>query len=158
MTISIRKVAPVTVRAAAAADAAEVAGCLAELGYGTPAEVVREKLVAVAASDADAVFVATDPASGTVLGVASVHVLPLFHAPGSLGRLTALAVRRSAQRRGVGRALVAAAEGFAWAAGCARMEVTSGDHRPAAHAFYKALGYAEDERRFIKYSNHPAAV
>ena len=86
---------------------------------------MTEKLVAVAASDADAVFVAIDPASAAVLGVASVHVLPLFHAPGSLGRLTALAVRRSAQRRGVGRALVAAVEAFAWAAGCARMEVTS---------------------------------
>ena len=158
MTISTRRIAPVTVRRAALGDAADVAGCLAELGYGTRAEVVTEKLVAVAASDVDAVFVATDPESGTVLGVASVHVLPLFHAPGSLGRLTALAVRRSAQRRGVGRALVAAAEAFAWAAGCKRMEVTSGDHRPAAHAFYKAVGYAEDERRFIKHATHPPEV
>src|SRR6266852_1434824 len=118
MTISPRSVAPVTVRPAVLADAAEIAGCLAELGYGTPADVVTEKLVAAAASRADAVFVATDAASGTVLGVASVHVLPLFHATGSLARLTALAVRRSAQRRGVGRALVATAEAFAWAAGC----------------------------------------
>jgi hypothetical protein len=45
---------------------------------------------------------------------------------------------------------VATAEAFAWAAGCKRIEVTSGDHRPEAHAFYRAIGYVEDERRFIK--------
>jgi len=154
MTISTRRIAPVTVRPASLADAMEVANCLAELGYGTAVEVVTEKLIAVAASDAGAVFVATGAASERMLGVASVHLLPLFHAPGSLARLTALAVRRSAQRRGVGRALLAAAEAFAWAAGCKRMEVTSGDHRPAAHAFYRAVGYIEDERRFIKHATH----
>src|SRR5207253_6320914 len=67
MTISTRRVAPVTVRPASLADAADVASCLAELGYGTPVEVVTEKLVAVAASEADAVFVATDAESATVL-------------------------------------------------------------------------------------------
>jgi GNAT superfamily N-acetyltransferase len=158
MTITTRRAAPVTVRPASLADAADVASCLAELGYGTPVEVVTENLVAVAASDADAVFVATESQSATVLGVASVHLLPLFHAPGSLARLTALAVRRSAQRRGVGRALLAAAEAFAWAAGCKRMEVTSGDHRPAAHALYRAVGYLDDERRLIKHRNHTPAV
>src|SRR3982750_4577885 len=101
MTISTRPAAPITVRPAGLADAAEVVACLAELGYGTSAEVMTEKLVALPASDADAVFVAADSASETVLGVASVHLIPLFHAPGSIGRLTALAVRRSAQRRGV---------------------------------------------------------
>ncbi|CAA9336555.1 MAG: hypothetical protein AVDCRST_MAG40-2194, partial [uncultured Gemmatimonadaceae bacterium] len=60
------------------------------------------------------------------------------------------AVRAEAQGAGVGRALVGAVEAFAWAAGCRRVEVTSGDHRPAAHAFYRAAGYREDERRFVK--------
>jgi hypothetical protein len=26
----------------------------------------------------------------------------------------------------------------------------TGDHRPAAHAFYARLGYRTDERRFVK--------
>jgi GNAT superfamily N-acetyltransferase len=117
---------------------------------------VAARLRELAGSAADAAFVAVGPLGGApgggrvVLGVASVHVLPLFHAPGNLARLTALAVRREAQGLGVGRALVAAAEAFAWDADCRRLEVTSGDHRPGAHAFYRALGYAEDERRFVK--------
>lgn len=31
-----------------------------------------------------------------------------------------------------------------------KSEVTSGDHRKEAHAFYESCGYARDERRFIK--------
>jgi GNAT superfamily N-acetyltransferase len=157
MTISTRSETPIVVRTAAVADAAEIADCLAELGYGTAVQVVAEKLAGFAASDVDAVFVATEDASQIVAGVASVHLLPLFHAPGNLARLTALAVRASAHRRGVGRALVTAVEAFAWAAGCKRIEVTSGDHRPGAHAFYRALGYAEDERRFIKRAKNPSS-
>lgn len=145
----------VAVRLAVLTDAAQIAECLAELGYGTSAALVASRLGELAGSAADAVFVAVGPlgsgASGqAVLGVASVHVLPMFHAPGNVARLTALAVRREAQGLGVGRALVAAAEAFAWDVDCRRVEVTSGDHRPGAHAFYRALGYAEDERRFIK--------
>jgi GNAT superfamily N-acetyltransferase len=145
-------------RRATPADAGQIAECLAELGYGTRAELVAEKLDALAGRADGAAFVAVDPPgnpsgdprAARVLGAASVHVLPLFHAPGSLARLTALAVRREAQGRGVGRALVAAVEAFAWGADCRRVEVTSGDHRSGAHAFYRTLGYAEDERRFIK--------
>jgi GNAT superfamily N-acetyltransferase len=141
-----------TVRRAVPADAGGVAECLAELGYGTPAALVAEKLAELAGSARDAVFVAEVPPDRRIAGVVSAHVLPLFHAPGNAGRITALAVRGEAQGAGVGRALVEAAEAFAWAAGCRRVEVTSGDHRPGAHAFYRALGYALDERRFLKHA------
>jgi hypothetical protein len=43
-----------------------------------------------------------------------------------------------------------AAEEFFQMAGCIRSEVTSGEHRSDAHAFFKSFGYLEDERRFIK--------
>ena len=144
----------IPVRRAMLSDSRQIAECLAELGYGTSAEFVAERLDALADSATDATFVAMRPLGGPprrlILGVASVHLLPLFHAPGNLARLTALAVRREAQGLGVGRALVEAVEAFAWQADCRRLEVTSGDHRPGAHDFYRALGYVEDERRFIK--------
>ena len=149
---------PHPVRPAAPPDAAQIAACLAELGYGTPAALVRQKLAQLAASDADAVFVAHEEAGDAIVGVVSVHVIPLFHAPGSLARITALAVRRSAQGLGVGRALVAAAEAFAWGRDCRRVEVTSGDQRPGAHAFYEAVGYAVDERRFVRHAPGPDAA
>jgi GNAT superfamily N-acetyltransferase len=139
-----------TVRRAEAGDAAAIAVCLAALGYATPAALVVEKLATLIGSPSDGVLVADDPTTG-ILGVVSVHLVPLFHAPGNLARLTALAVIPGHQRKGVGRALVAAAEVFAWQRDCQRVEVTSGDHREDAHTFYRALGYDVDERRFIKH-------
>jgi GNAT superfamily N-acetyltransferase len=50
----------------------------------------------------------------------------------------------------LGQRLVAEAEAFAWNNGCARIEITSGDHRPDAHAFCEAIGYFQDCRRFVK--------
>ena len=88
----------VAVRPAVRSDAAEIARCLAALGYGTPADLVRERLARFERSDCDAVFVA-----------------------------------------GGGP-------------GARRVEVTSGDHRPAAHAFYQAIDYAVDERRFVEHA------
>ncbi len=86
-----------------------------------------------------------------VAGFLSFHAIPLFHEPGRLGRITAMAIDPAFQRQGVGRALVAAAEVFAIQSGCQRMEVTSGDRREKdAHVFYRALGYDSDCRRFLK--------
>lgn len=45
---------------------------------------------------------------------------------------------------------MAEAEAFARRQGCERIELSSGDHRPDAHAFYERLGYAVECRRFIK--------
>jgi GNAT superfamily N-acetyltransferase len=76
--------------------------------------------------------------------------LPLLHVSEGLGRISALVVRSQFKGQGVGRRLVAEAEEFAWNNGCARIEITSGDHRSDAHAFYEAIGYFQDCRRFIK--------
>jgi GNAT superfamily N-acetyltransferase len=53
--------------------------------------------------------------------------------------------------RGIRKRLVAEAEEFAWENGCARIEIASGEHRVDAHAFYEAVGYKPDSRRFIKH-------
>jgi GNAT superfamily N-acetyltransferase len=140
----------VTVRRAELEDAAAIAVCLAALGYATPATLVAEKLSILMSSSSDAVLVADNPANG-IVGVVSVDLVPLFHAAGNLARLTTLAVAPDHQRKGVGRALVAGAEAFAWERDCRRVEVTSGDHREDAHTFYRDLGYDMDERRFIKH-------
>ena len=142
----------VTVRPAQAEDATAIAVCLAALGYGTSTTLVAEKLSTLMGSPSDTVLVAEDP-TNAIAGVVSIHLLPLFHAAGNLARLTALAVATGHQRNGVGRALVAAAEEFAWKHDCRRVEVTSGDHREDAHRFYHALGYEMDERRFIKHQS-----
>ena len=136
------------VRRAESGDAAQIAICLQSLGYGADADLVNAKLIAFG-DDTDAVLVAC---RGTlIVGVVSIHVTPLFHAPGHLARITALSIREGHKRQGVGTALMAAAEHWSWTSGASRVDLTSGNHRPEAHRFYESLGYGTDSRRFVKH-------
>lgn len=136
------------IRTAVAADAPAIAGLMGQLGYEASEALVIRKLAILAANACDSVLLAE--MDGTVAGVISLHVLELFHAEGRIGRITSLVVDAGHRGNGVGEALVAAADRFFTGQGCVRAEVTSGDHRTAAHAFYAAQGYAPDERRFLK--------
>ncbi|MGY1531545.1 GNAT family N-acetyltransferase [Luteimonas sp. A649] len=147
----------IEIRSAILADADQISACLAELGYGTPVQLVEQRISEFAGSTSDKIFIAHRSGSLAALGVASAHAIPLFHTQGQLVRLTALAVSRASQGLGVGRTLVAAVEDWAWSTGARRVEVTSGDHRPAAHIFYQSVGYVSDERRFIKHAPPVAA-
>lgn len=130
-------------------DNAQVAELMAELGYSVSAELMRQKIQMILSNDIDCAYVAEYEEH--IIGVISVHALPLFHAVGSLGRITALVVSSSYQRAGVGSKLVEAAEAFARGKNCVRMEVTSGDHREGAHTFYKRAGYEQTAHgRFIR--------
>ena len=139
---------PLMVRVAAVADATACAALLDVLGYPQNERDVEDRLKRAARSDEGAVFVAQ--AGEEIVGVISVQCVPLFHTNAPLGRITSLVVAPGFRRCGAGRLLVAEAERFARIKGCTRMEVTSGDHRADAHAFYEGAGYRSDCRRFIK--------
>jgi GNAT superfamily N-acetyltransferase len=109
---------------------------------------VEHRLGALEGSATDAVLVAE--ATDLVVGAATLHSFDLFHQSGRIGRITSFVVDTSVRGAGVGSLLLAAADDFFRRAGCIRAEVTSGDHRPEAHAFYEANGYLLDERRFLK--------
>jgi GNAT superfamily N-acetyltransferase len=134
------------VRLATHNDAAAITGLMADLGYPSTVEQIRERLHALE-TDRDWVFV-SDRGDGPI-GVIAVHVIPLLHAGGYVARITALVVKPAARGNGAGSELVAAARTFARQTGCLRLEVTSNDGRTDAHAFYLAQGFREDERRFI---------
>lgn len=138
------------IRNAQQGDAPAVAELLRALGYASSAAQVERRIVASTASADTVVLVAEW--SQRVVAVLSFHCIPLFHADGSLGRITSLVVAPGCRQRGIGRLLVAAADEFCRAHGCLRFEVTSGDHRPDAHAFYEHLGYQVDCRRFVKHT------
>ena len=106
------------------------------------------KLDNIRTSSTDLVLVATD--SDVVVGCISLHVLPLFHAAGSLGRITALVVDKSHRGLRIGSALVAAAKDWFIKNDCVKMEVTSGDHRVDAHHFYVSQNFNADGQRFSK--------
>jgi ribosomal protein S18 acetylase RimI-like enzyme len=136
------------IREAAPDDSPAIALLLGELGYPSPDAFVRERLAALASNSSGKVFVAE--CAGEIAGFLSFHIIPLFHSAAGLGRITTMAVSARFRRRSIGRLLVSAAEELAAASGCERMEVTSGDHRADAHAFYESLGFRCDVRRFIK--------
>jgi GNAT superfamily N-acetyltransferase len=136
------------IRPATASDAEAISGLLDELGYSVRPALVLQKIQLLSASDHDAVYVAE--ISYTVVGVIGLHTTDLLHCSGRLGRITALVVSEKQRGAGVGKALVETADRYLKQQGCIRAEVTSGDHRLGAHAFYHSNGYAPGERHFVK--------
>jgi N-acetylglutamate synthase-like GNAT family acetyltransferase len=139
--------AATTVRSARDRDRAAILGLLAELGYPSDAETLDRRLGRVGREPSVRMLVAEQ--DGRIVAFASLHVLHLVERP-PLGRLSAIVVKEPARRGGVGLALVERLEDEARAMGCDRLEVTSGEWRADAHAFYRELGYEETSKRFIK--------
>jgi GNAT superfamily N-acetyltransferase len=136
------------IRPAEPRDAAAVARLLAHLGYPTTARELPPRLAALNGPD-DAVLVATDDA-GAAIGLLGAHRFATLHAAAPVAYITALVTSPESRGRGVGRALVAAAEAWARERGCGRLTVTNAEHRADAHAFYPACGMPYTGRRFSK--------
>lgn len=139
------------IRTVKPSDATDISLLMEQLGYRASADLIRRKVSCFAESGVDAVFVAE--LNTSVVGAISCHITSLFHQAGASGRITSLVVDQYHRKLGIGNALVARAEEFFIARGCVKFEVTSGDHRSAAHAFYESCGYLPDERRFLKRPN-----
>lgn len=136
------------IRSAEISDAGKIAALLKQLGYAASDTLVENKITMLAGSPNDLVLVAEK--NGIVGGIISLHTTELFHTAGRIGRITSLVIDSEQRGSGIGQLLVDAADQFFISSGCIRSEVTSGDHRPEAHAFYQAQGYMLDERRFMK--------
>ena len=136
------------IRSAEISDASKIADLLGELGYDASPALVISKITVLADSRNDRVLVAEK--DGIIAGVISLHVTELFHAAGKIGRITSLVIASDTRGEGIGKLLIDVADAFFMSNGCVRAEVTSGDHRLEAHAFYEARGYMPDERRFMK--------
>lgn len=132
-------------------DAPRIVTLLSQLGYDTPLEIVRRNIALSTAQGDDAAFVALD-ADGQIVGCIGLHALTMFHLAGRLGRITALVVEENVRGSGVGHALMAAAHAWFRERGCEKFEVTSSDHRVAAHRFYARHGYARDGQRLARQS------
>jgi ribosomal protein S18 acetylase RimI-like enzyme len=141
----------VQVREARITDASEVVRLLSQLGHAQPAGDDSARLAAFL-EQGECVLVAERDSSQPepLLGVVTLHIAPVMHRAGPIGRLSAVVVDESARGAGVGRALVAAAEAHFAARGCAMIEVTSNKARTDAHAFYERLGYTATSVRLAK--------
>ena len=98
----------VTIRDATEGDADAVAALLADLGYPTSRDAAASHVARFACEPASRLQVA-DSADG-VVGLVATHMIPRLDDDRCSCRITDLVVAASHRRRGVGSALIAAAE------------------------------------------------
>jgi aminoglycoside 6'-N-acetyltransferase I len=126
----------IEIRRALPQDAAAIAELLGALGYPAAPEEVLERLSAL--DDADCVLLADG-------GLIALHRTPRLAEGDELARITALVVAPESRGKGLGQALLRAAEEVARRWGCEVVEVSSGrrPERDAAHRFYRAAGFKD---------------
>lgn len=136
-----------TIRRAAESDAAELARLLSPLGYPLTAGDIE---AVWRAWSAEGNFALVIEGEGSLLGTITLHSMVVLHRPRSDGRITSLVVDPSARGKGLGRALMLAAEEALIEGGCGLVEVTSHSRRTEAHDFYRYLGLEETSSRFAR--------
>ncbi len=109
-----------------------------QLGYDVPREELATRFEAVSGSDAHRLLVAVR--EKRVAGFLHMFARPALEKPPE-AIVQAMAVDRRSRRRGVGRALMAAAEAWARTQGFTSLALSSQVQRDDAHAFYASLGY-----------------
>lgn len=125
-----------------------MARLFAQLGYEIPVDVLAKRMTAFHEAG-EMALVADDASSpGHLLGTATLHLTPVLHRAGPVGRVSALVVDETRRGQGIGRSLMRAAEQWAAERGCVLMEVTSNMRRADAHGFYEGLGYERTSFRF----------
>lgn len=126
-------------RAAHPADVAVIAALFTELGYpSSPAEMAG-RLPRIL-DDAGSRILLAETTGGAVIGCIHVGLLAILERDLS-AQIMGLVVASTHRRRGVGRALITAAEQWARDQGGGTMYVRTNIIRPDAPAFYTGLGY-----------------
>jgi GNAT superfamily N-acetyltransferase len=134
------------IRSAIDKDAGAIATLSGQLGYEVSRTEAQDRLAAIRARSDGEVFVAES--GGTVVGwVMVVGAHPLVNP--ACAEIGGLVVDEGRRGRGIGRELMAAAEGWAVSMGYASVRLRSNVIREAAHAFYRRLGYSETKRQAV---------
>ena len=132
MQISIREICP---------DDAEAAAWLGELlGYPVSSAVIRERIERLRDAGDRTVLVAC--ADDAVVGWIDLSIVSHL-VSGSYGEIGGMVVASEYQSRGIGRDLIAQAEGWVRGRGVTRMVVRSRTTRDRAHRFYIREGYSK---------------
>jgi ribosomal protein S18 acetylase RimI-like enzyme len=136
------------VREAEPGDLAAITRLVGQLGYPSSESAVAGRLERLAEDPRSWVFVALD--GEQLIGLASVHVMPILERDDPTARITAMVVDEAARRSGVGRALLERLEEAARAEGCGRVYLTTRYEREGAAAFYRRMGFEDTSLRFVK--------
>jgi GNAT superfamily N-acetyltransferase len=135
------------VRTAEPRDCARLAELIGQLGYAASESEVGERLEAMADEGRVVLIAEID---GKVAGCLSTSIMRVLHRPAPVGRISMMVVDEAQRSRGIGTALVRAAERALAAQGCYMVEVTSHVRRTEAHRFYERLGYEHTSVRLAR--------
>jgi ribosomal protein S18 acetylase RimI-like enzyme len=109
---------------------------------------MQMRMKRIAADDCYRTFVAV--LDGKVCGMIGTLMCPSYEHNDAGGRILALVTSAGARRRGIGRALIAAAEKDFVQKGIRRVALNTRLTREDAHRFYESLGYERNGWRFVK--------
>jgi ribosomal protein S18 acetylase RimI-like enzyme len=129
-------------------DAPELAVLICQLGYETDRTEMETRLELILSNPAYKTFVAI--VDGCVCGMIGTLTCPTYEHNDPSGRVLALVTSSVAQRRGIGRALMATAEKDFAQRGIRRVALDTRLTRKDAHKFYESLGYERNGWRFVK--------
>jgi GNAT superfamily N-acetyltransferase len=138
----------VIIREASEEDIEALAGLMTDLGYPTSTGDMSRRLEEISTDPSYGTLIAER--DGRVLGMAGIHLEHTYEADGSCARVMALVVGSEHRGRGVGRALISAAEDWAREKGARDVMLTTHKRRAGAHRFYRQMGYEATGYRFYK--------
>jgi predicted N-acetyltransferase YhbS len=139
------------IRSMTLGDAEDVSALITQLGYSRSAAEVRDWIERVRSEGAQqAAFVACEGVdqSTEVIGWIEIAIERRLQSP-PFALIGGLVVKNSVRSRGVGRALCAQAEAWAWEQGVETVRVTSRSTRADAHRFYLRDGYRETKTSLV---------
>lgn len=136
------------VRVASREDVEDLARLMTELGYLSSTEDMSQRLEQISADPSYCTLVAET--GGKVLGMVGLHLERFYEKNEPCARIMALVVGSEHRGRGVGRALISAAEAWARREGARDVMLTTHKRRAGAHDFYRSMGYEATGCRFYK--------
>jgi GNAT superfamily N-acetyltransferase len=137
----------IVLRPAVDADAERIAAIFTDEGYPAGPSAIVARLARFGGPESQVVVA---DRGGDVIGFIAFHALPRFEHDDRIVRILALVVDAGARERGVGRALMAEAEGIAAGLGAAFIEITAGHHRPDARRLYESCGYDASVAAYLR--------
>lgn len=140
---------PMTIRKATLHDALKIQQLLDQLGYPNLNE--GDVISNIKSHTKEGYSLLVVELDHSVVAFIALHWFDLVHWKEKMGRISSFCVDERFRSKGVGKALLQAAEQLLAEKGCAKIEVTSNERRTKAHQFYLDLGYVEDSKRFVKY-------
>jgi ribosomal protein S18 acetylase RimI-like enzyme len=142
------QVVDLTIRAPEAGDMAALADLMTQLGYQTRASEMEMRMETIMANKHYATFVAVS--EGKVCGMIGTRISYSYEHNNPGAAILALVVSEKMRGRGVGEALIAAAENDLAQKNIRRVAVYTHFKRTRAHEFYEKCGYEKNGFRLVK--------